>query len=322
MRLATFNLESFGTDKADDPALDARLAVLRPQIERLDADILCLQEINAQKIPGGGGRRPIALDRLLADLPVELYHRAWSGDLSPAPDIHTLAILSRYPIRDARLLRHDLIAPPLWQRSTADPPDEVPVPIEWDRPILTAEIDMPGGKPLHVFNVHLRAPLAAPIPGGKEAATVWKRCDAWAEGYAIAAMKRIGQAAELRRAIDALFDADPETRLAAVGDFNADAFESALRIAIAESDDTGNGALANRTLVPVERMLAADRRHTVLHLGRPLMLDHVLVSRSLLAHLDRVEVHNETLLDEAIAPLRANGPTASYHAPLMAIFRD
>jgi hypothetical protein len=33
-----------------------------------------------------------------------------------------------------------------------------------------------------------------------------------------------------------------------------------------------------------------------LHHGRPEMLDHILVSRALLAHLADVEVHNEMLL--------------------------
>lgn len=321
MRVATFNLESFGTDKADDPALAARIALIRPQIERLDADILCLQEINAQKVPGGP-RQPLALERLVAGLPVAGFHRAWTGDLTSAPDIHTLAVFSRFPIARAGLLQHDFVDPPLWRRRTAEPPDDDPVPCGWDRPILAVDIALPDGRPLHVFNVHLRAPLAAPIPGGKASATVWNRADAWAEGYAIAAMKRIGQAVELRCAIDRLFDAEPDALVAAVGDFNADAAASALRIAIADAEDTGNGALAARSLVAVERALAADRRHTVLHLGRPLMLDHILASRTLFGRLERVDVHNETLADEAIAPLREGGPCASYHAPLLAVFRD
>ncbi len=319
MRIATFNLESFGTDKADDPALERRIVLLAPQIARLGADILCLQEINAQRVPGED-RRPIALERLVAGLPQAGFFRVWSGDLAGAPDIHTLAIFSRYPFASASLLHHHLVDPPLWRRRTGDPPDADPVAAPFDRPVLKAEIALPCGRPLHLFNVHLRAPRAAPIPGGKESASVWSRVDAWAEGYAIAAMKRIGQALELRCAMDRIFDAEPDARIAAVGDFNADAAGTALRIALGDVDDTGNPALRPRSLVAVERTLPEDLRYSVIHAGRPLMLDHILVSRTLHAGLEGVAIHNEGLADEA-------GPTgesteASFHAPLMATFRD
>ena len=45
------------------------------------------------------------------------------------------------------------------------------------------------------------------------------------------------------------------------------------------------------------------------------MLDHVLVSRALLARYDHVEVYNEALADELTDP----GPE-SHHAPLVAEF--
>ena len=43
MRVATFNLENLD-DPVDDPALlERRVAVLRPQLLRLAADVLCLR---------------------------------------------------------------------------------------------------------------------------------------------------------------------------------------------------------------------------------------------------------------------------------------
>jgi hypothetical protein len=44
LRVATFNLESL-----DEHALTTRIAVLRPALVRLRADILCLQEVNGQR---------------------------------------------------------------------------------------------------------------------------------------------------------------------------------------------------------------------------------------------------------------------------------
>ena len=57
MRVATFNLENFDDRPGRGPPLNKRLPILRPQIERLRADVLCLQEVNAQK-PEGGRRAP------------------------------------------------------------------------------------------------------------------------------------------------------------------------------------------------------------------------------------------------------------------------
>jgi exonuclease III len=63
MRIATFNLESFGYARKASAAFEERAEVLRPQLERLKADVLCLQEVDAPKI--GTTRRPVNLERLL-----------------------------------------------------------------------------------------------------------------------------------------------------------------------------------------------------------------------------------------------------------------
>ena len=96
-------------------------------------------------------------------------------------------------------------------------------------------------------------------------------------------MKRAGQALELRLAVERVFDAEPDAFVAVCGDFNAEDHDTALRLACAGEDDTGAGHLASRVLTPVERTLPVDRRFTVLHHGRPQMLDHILASRALFA---------------------------------------
>jgi hypothetical protein len=93
-----------------------------------------------------------------------------------------------------------------------------------------------------------------------------------------------------------------------------------LRILRAEEEDTANGALAGRVLVPIERALPESRRFSVLHAGRSLMLDHLLVSRGLLAHYRGVEIHNEGLEDEVVGYALAPGSPESYHAPIVAEF--
>ncbi|HEY8036588.1 MAG TPA: endonuclease/exonuclease/phosphatase family protein [Methylobacter sp.] len=48
LRIATFNLENFDDKPGQRPTLDERIALIRPQLLRINADILCLQEVNGQ----------------------------------------------------------------------------------------------------------------------------------------------------------------------------------------------------------------------------------------------------------------------------------
>ena len=319
VRIATFNLENLGGERAR-AQFAARAEILRPQIERLRADVLCAQEVNARK--QGASRRAEELEELLAPTSYGAHAITVSSGASgkgPA-DIHNLAVISRLAVLGVEDLRHKLVMPALYRRRTAEPPDEAHHAIEWERPIQHVSLQLAGGSVLHLFNVHLRAPLAANVPGQKSGPFAWKSVPGWAEGFFLSAVQRAGQALELRLAIDAVFDVDPEALIAVCGDFNAQDHDTALRIACAGEDDTGSGALAGRVLTPVARSLPADRRFTVLHHGRPEMLDHILASRALLGRLDHVEIHNETLDDELVAYGAIDHPPDSLHAPLLAVF--
>ena len=60
MRIATFNLENLDGDLSNPetlkkaPSLATRIQILKPQLMRLRADVLCLQEVNGQDVQGGG----------------------------------------------------------------------------------------------------------------------------------------------------------------------------------------------------------------------------------------------------------------------------
>ncbi|MCH8000690.1 MAG: endonuclease/exonuclease/phosphatase family protein [Proteobacteria bacterium] len=323
LRIATFNLESLDDRPDVAPPLAARIAVLRPQLLRLKADVLCLQEVNGQRPPGGGPRQLLALERLLAETPYAGFHLISSSRVS-GPDseaergadaVHNLVILSRHPFGSTEELRHHLVEPPTYRPKTARPAVGREQAIEWDRPILAAAIELAAGRRLHVVNLHLRAPLAAPVPGQKKDAHTWRSVSGWAEGFFLATVKRAGQALETRLFIERIFDHDARALVAVCGDFNAEERQTPLRTIRADSADTGNAALAGRALVPLERTLPASQRFSVVHGGHKEMLDHVLVSRALLDCYRHVEVHNEGLADE----LSDAGP-ASHHAPLVAEF--
>jgi hypothetical protein len=58
----------------------------------------------------------------------------------------------------------------------------------------------------------------------------------------------------------------------------------------------------------------------VLHHGRPQMLDHILISRSLYGRFLTIQAHNETLEDEVIGGAKVQHSLSSFHAPVVAEF--
>ncbi len=312
LRIATYNLENL--DDAGPLPLDRRLPVLRPALARLDADILCLQEVNAQE-PPHRPRTLAALDRLLAGTPYAGFHRAGTtsegGDYPR--DVHNLVVLSRFPIAAIDEVAHRRVPPFDWQWLAGDRG----APQRFERPILAVTIDV--GRPLHLFNLHLRAPLAVAVPGEKAGPFAWRSTAGWAEGYFLAAVKRQAQALEARLLVDDILDRDPDAWIAVVGDLNAEEREVPLAILSAPVDATGNPALAGRSLVALAGTVPPDRRFTVRH-GRGLLLDHVLVSQGLARHATGVEIHNAGLTDEVDAQRAGYDDPAGFHAPMVAEF--
>jgi len=321
MKIATFNMESFGEDRHDPAELKPRLEALRPKILELGADILCLQEVNAQKRKGVTARQFQALDLLLHGTPYQDYCRATSERPSgKGPgDRHNLVILSRYPVRHAESLYQAHAHPPLWQPRSARPAYDRPQTIEFDRPVLKTEIDIGTGKPLHLFGVHLRAPIAAMIRGGKREDRSWRSISAWAEGYQLSVLKQTAQALELRLAVEDLFDADKDAQIVLAGDFNATSETGTIRLLRADPDDTGSLDLADRRLFQLDAALPPEKRKTVIHRGKGQALDHILASAAMTARTTHVKVFNYDLPDEVFDS--GNGDYAgSYHAAMLAEF--
>ncbi len=327
MKIATFNLENLGRRLADASEFERRLNILRPQIERLDADILCLQEIDGTRTGSEKRRRLTALDRLISGTVYEKFECV--STVHPAThypaDRHNLAILSRWPIEAHAQHLHSLVPPPIHTMVTGDPPydgnnDRLPA-LCWDRPVQHARIALPDRADLHVINLHLKAPLAAAVAGQKIGPFAWKTVSGWAEGFYIAAIKRAGQALETRLLVDRIFDEDRDAKILVAGDFNAEEREVPIRLIAAGLDDTGNGALAERAMVALEHSLPDTRRYSVIHRGRKTMMDHLMASRALLADYVGIEIHNETLGDELVAYAAIRESPESYHAPIVASFR-
>ena len=320
LRIATFNMESLDEPPRGRASLDSRIHAMRPQLERLRADILCLQEVNGQLNDDKSVRSLRALDAVLDGTIYEGYHRAVTKSPSGrgVRDRHNLVILSRFPIIGSDEVWNHLIDAPLFRCATSDPAMEAPEPVEWDRPFLYADVDLGGGAKLVVVNVHLRAPRAAFITGQKRDTHNWKSMAGWAEGFFLATIKAAGQALEVRTFLDRLFDLEQDALVCVAGDFNCGDTEAPLRIVRGDEDDAGSGEFAPRMLTPAERSLPESQRFSVIHRGREHMADHILLSQGLMGWLHHVECHNEALHDEVGSPAAVPDAPESYHAPVVA----
>jgi endonuclease/exonuclease/phosphatase family metal-dependent hydrolase len=320
VRIATFNLENFDEAAPDErPSLEERIGLMRPQIARLRADIACFQEVHGQERTGQP-RALLALRSLLKGTNLdgaELVSTETSdGDVF---DERNLVVATHHRITGHEQIRNKFVAQPLYKRLTANPPDAQAQPITLERPILHVQIEVDGG-PLHIINVHLKSKIPTDVPGQKIDTFTWRSADGWAEGVFLSSMKRMSQALEVRRLIDHILDADPEARIVVAGDFNAAPDEVPVLAIRGDVEDTGNGDLAGRVLVPIEHTIPEPARYTLFHQGRGEMLDHLLVTRNLLAHYRGSEIHNELLHDESAAFAVDRKFPESDHAPVVATF--
>jgi len=320
LRIATFNLENLDDGPTIKPALADRIQIMRPQLERISADVLCLQEVHGQ---GPAGARTLsALDQLLSGTSYAGFHRqttlTTSGKLY---EQRNLVILSRFPIVSVQVIRDNSGPRPSYQMATANPPDTTSNPLEWERPMLYVQLDMGGGRSLHVINVHLKSKLATQIPGQKVDSYTWKTVSAWAEGSFISTMKRFGQALQARMLIDSIFDTHGlDSMIVIAGDFNTDAEEVTFKAICGPVEETGNPAHAARVMVPCENNIPDSARYSLFHLGRGYMLDHVFASRPLLRYFRGAEIHNEVLPDESGSFRGDTNFPESDHAPVVAEF--
>lgn len=311
--IASFNVENLGARPGDPPDSWARLDALRPVLAALAADVLCLQEVNAPRPDPQSPRAFAPLDLLLEGTPYAHFHRATStrpGADEPA-DVHNLAILSRYPLNQIRQLHHDFV--PQWD--WFPPGEDEPVRAIFDRPVLSACVQAPDG-PVHVLNLHLRAPRAAHLLLEKSEGR-WLTSAGWAKGMYLASQLRQAQALEARLFVESIFDRDPDARIVVCGDFNADSFETPTRILCGAPEDGEDEAFLDRRLERLNMRARVDKRFSVIHRGRKALLDHILASQSLARLCASVDILNADLTDEAIAP---QGFAGSLHAPVVARF--
>jgi endonuclease/exonuclease/phosphatase family metal-dependent hydrolase len=312
VRIATFNLENL----EDNPDLSARILLMQPQLVRINADILCLQEVNKES----------ALDKLIQGTQYESFNRISTANNTGANhgQSQNVVILSRWEIIDHEFVLNKFVQPPSYQMLTAVPVETAAKPFNWTRAIVHAKIALPD-QMLHILSFHLKSKIPFGIPGQREnipgtSAKKWKSSAAWAEGAFISSMIRMGQALEVRTLVDKIFADEPEALLTVCGDFNSESDEVPVEAIRGDVENTENPDLAGQVLVVCEKTIPASSRYSLIYQGKGTMLDHLLISRSLLAFYRSTEIHNELLHDESAAFATDKKFPESDHAPVVSEF--
>ncbi len=330
--IATFNIENLDVAEDDrNPSLEVRAPILRRVLERVDADILCLQEVHGQEREGHTSDDPKrdlrALDAVLEGTRYANYQRRFthtSAGTDVPYDRRNLVVLSKYQIIEAAQYKNARLGKLEYRRATASPEEEGAKEITWERPIQHVQVqhaDANIGK-LHVINLHLKSRLASTIPGQKKDRYAWNSAAGWAEGYFMSSMKRVGQALEVRVLLDAIFDDEPDARVVVCGDFNAEPGEVPVEAICGRVENTDNPDLRGRVLIACSRSIPESACYSHLHHGHGNLLDHMLISQSLLPYFREAAIHNENLHDESL-PFRSEVKyPESDHAPFVSRFGD
>jgi endonuclease/exonuclease/phosphatase family metal-dependent hydrolase len=328
LRIATFNVENLDASADEvDPELERRVPVLRHAFSRMAADIICLQEVHGQELPEHTSSSPkrvlSALDTVLAGTRYAAYARATTLTDGVPYNERNLVVLAAPSLTIEAFDQHrnSHVETLLYRKVTAtDPPDDEAKDVTWERPILHVQVQVPGLGRLHVLNLHLKSRLSSRIPGQSRGPYSWHSAAGWAEGYFLSSIKRVGQALEARLILDEIFDAEPEANIVVCGDFNAEPGEVPVEAICGRVENTNNAALRSRVLVPCSRGIPMSVRFTHLHHGHGNLLDHVLVSQSVLPFLRHAEIHNENLPDESLPSSADSKFPESDHAPFIATF--
>ncbi len=325
MRIATFNVENLD-DQADshNPPLAVRAPVLRAAMERLRADIVCLQEVHGQELPDHTSDHPrralTALDAVLAGTDYAGFQRAVTLTSDVPYNERNLVILSAHPIVEVRQYRNDLVDELMYRKVTStDPSDQQAKPLTWQRPILHAQIEVPQLGRLHVINLHLKSRIPGNVPGQLDGYQ-WRSAAGWAEGYFMSAIRRVGQALEARILLDSIFEQTPDANVVVCGDFNAEPGEVPVEAISGRVENTDNPALRPRVMIACSSGIPASVRFSHLHHGEGNLLDHMLISQSLLPRFIGAAVHNENLHDESLPFTFDTKYPESDHAPFVAEF--
>lgn len=322
--LATFNVRDFFDDEAPQVIgeldrgeytpekrerarllLKAKVEAVANVVSRLDADVVCLQEIKNERVVR------LTLEALEGHL--EPYSTVVVGGGDDARGIKT-ALISRLALA-GEPRRHTTSENPqgfcLPRLAEGDPE---PVVQHFRRGLLEVPLRMRDGSRLVVFNVHLKSNYPVHLKPATSQGDL-------AEGIVRAGLLRLGEALQVRRLVDQRLAEQSPPHVIVAGDFNQGPESMVVR---AVAGDPVEGVRRNLPgwLHSATGGIPAERRWTIHWRGSRELLDHILVSRSMWARFQEARILNEVLYDpDAALRERAREGAESDHAAVLARFR-
>lgn len=266
---------------------DAKISWLAQQLDRLDADVIGLQEIFSQE----------ALKDVLAR--TKNYRDAHhigcdplprNGQLSPS-----VALISRLPVVGKPIYHLDLP-----QQLSVSLPEMAQPMTQFTRPILQATLKLPGGRHMHAFVVHLKS--KRPDWGTRELED-----DPYQHGLAtLRSLLRRGTEALGLRFLLTDHGLAGQTPLVVLGDFND--ISDAVTSQIVMGSGWRGKAHFDERLYDCVRIQShinplRDIGFSHVHEGAAETIDHVLVSKEFYRHSPQAigEVVNVLYLNEHLA---------------------
>jgi endonuclease/exonuclease/phosphatase family metal-dependent hydrolase len=284
---------------------EAKINYIASFLCRLDADIVCLQEVKGERVLR-------ALNEKLEGR-IRTYPTIVMGQGRDPRGINT-GVLSRFPLAEPPR-RHNQDEDPEGFSLPVLSAGDAPMPVQhFKRGLLEVVIALPDGHRLNLFNLHLKSGL----PMCLQPPTTQKEI---AEGQIRSNLLRIAEALRVRSLVDERVRAAPDTLLAVVGDFN-DGPHSVVVRTVAGDPVEGFRRQAPGSLRSVAQAIPSDRRFSIQFRTDAGLIDHCLVSDGLWERFETARILNE-YLPEATAQIRDAGSMSpeSDHAPLLATFR-
>jgi endonuclease/exonuclease/phosphatase family metal-dependent hydrolase len=313
--IGTWNLENlfrpggkFGP--SDETTYRAKLAALAATVNTTKPDVLGVQEVGD----------PDAL----ADL-VTMLDGDWHVELSKHFE-------ADHPIRVGVLSRRPLQV----IQDTADFPDKIsavqiddssPQCRQMCRGALAVGVELASGQQLVVTVCHLKSKLLS-YPSTNGGTRFFPRNEGERARYASYALfRRAAEAVTVRALVDHLIDNHGQTRpLVVVGDLNDEPLAPTTQVLLGPpgSEIGTRGALvpdrgdASR-LWNLAPLIPENERFSRVYQGRHELIDHIMVSRSLLDHVDEVHTLSAAGLPSVgDDPVARRDASASDHSPVLA----
>lgn len=285
--------------------LQAKVEAVANVLCRLDADVVCLQEVKNERVCR------LVIDQLEGR--VLPYSAVVVGGSDDVRGIKT-AVLSRLALAGEPRRHTTTEGAPGFSLPRIAEGDPEPALIHFRRGLLEVPLFLRDGGKVVLFNLHLKSGhpihLRPPTSQGDLADAMLR-----------ATLHRMAEAARVRRLVDERLAEPGHAEVVVAGDFNEGPDSPVVRAVSGDPIEEVRRNLPG-ALHSVTAGVPADRRFTFLWRGRRELLDHVLVSKGLWSRFQETRILNEVLYDpESCLRERSREGAESDHAAILALFR-